>query len=96
VVALMKRMTTLLVFLMIAPAFLWSQTEQDKFDALIRDGMVYDGAGGDPIQADVGIKGDRIVAIGSWIVIRRSVLWTQAGWPLPPVSSICFRGRLYL
>jgi N-acyl-D-amino-acid deacylase len=60
----MKRMTTLLVFLMIAPAFLWSQTEQDKFDALIRDGMVYDGAGGDPIQADVGIKGDRIVAIG--------------------------------
>jgi len=62
--ALMKRITTLLVFLIIVPAFLWSQTEQDKFDVLIKDGTVYDGTGGDPVQADVGIKGDRIVAIG--------------------------------
>jgi N-acyl-D-amino-acid deacylase len=34
------------------------------FDVLIRNGVVYDGTGGVPIHADVGIKGDRIVAIG--------------------------------
>src|SRR6185503_15376061 len=63
-VAGMKRIATLLAFLIIVPAFLWSQTEADKFDFLIKDGTVYDGTGGDPIQADVGIKGDRIVAVG--------------------------------
>jgi N-acyl-D-amino-acid deacylase len=61
----MKRITTLLVFLMIVPAFLWSQTEQDKFDVLIKDGTIYDGTSGASIQADVGIKNDRIVAIGA-------------------------------
>ncbi len=62
--ALMKRIVTALLLLLIVPAFLWSQTEQDKFDVLIKGGTVYDGTGGDPIQADVGIKDDRIVAIG--------------------------------
>jgi N-acyl-D-amino-acid deacylase len=59
----MKRFVALLL-LLLAPALLWSQTEQKKFDVLIKDGTVYDGSGGDPIQADVGIKGDRIVAVG--------------------------------
>jgi N-acyl-D-amino-acid deacylase len=34
------------------------------FDVLIINGTVYDGTGGDPVQADVGIRDDRIVAIG--------------------------------
>jgi hypothetical protein len=42
----------------LVPVFLWSQTEQDKLDVLIKDGTVYDG---DPIRADIGIKGDRVV-----------------------------------
>ena len=40
-----------------------SATEQ--FDLLVVNGMVYDGLGGDPFRADLGVKGDRIVAIGS-------------------------------
>jgi N-acyl-D-amino-acid deacylase len=60
----MKRIATLLLFFLVIPALLWSQAEQDKFDVLIKDGTVYDGTGGNPIQADVGIKGDRIVAVG--------------------------------
>jgi N-acyl-D-amino-acid deacylase len=59
----MKRFVALLL-LLLAPALLWSQTEQNKFDVLIKDGTVYDGTGGDPIQTDIGIKGDRIVAVG--------------------------------
>jgi N-acyl-D-amino-acid deacylase len=35
------------------------------FDVLIRGGNILDGRGGTPFVADVGIRGDRIVAIGS-------------------------------
>jgi N-acyl-D-amino-acid deacylase len=34
------------------------------YDVLIRNGMVYDGSGGPAYAADVGIRGDRIVAVG--------------------------------
>ncbi|HLA11750.1 MAG TPA: D-aminoacylase [Pyrinomonadaceae bacterium] len=36
-----------------------------EFDVLIKNGMVYDGTGHVPRRVDVGIKGDRIVAIGN-------------------------------
>jgi N-acyl-D-amino-acid deacylase len=35
-----------------------------QFDLLIAGGMLYDGRGGAPVRADVGIRGERIVAIG--------------------------------
>lgn len=35
-----------------------------SLDVLIKSGMVYDGTGQTPRRADVGIRGDRIVAIG--------------------------------
>jgi N-acyl-D-amino-acid deacylase len=34
------------------------------FDVIVRGGTVYDGTGGPPRRADVGIRGDRIAAIG--------------------------------
>jgi N-acyl-D-amino-acid deacylase len=34
------------------------------YDILIRNGMVYTGDGGEPLTADVAIRGDRIAAIG--------------------------------
>ena len=34
------------------------------FDILIRRGTIVDGKGGPPFQADVGIEGDRIIAVG--------------------------------
>ena len=36
----------------------------ESFDVLIRGGTVYDGTGKPPRRADVGIKGDRIAAVG--------------------------------
>jgi N-acyl-D-amino-acid deacylase len=36
----------------------------EDFDVLIRGGSVYDGSGNPPRRADVGIKGDRIAAVG--------------------------------
>ena len=41
-----------------------SQTGSDPLDHLIKGGLLYDGSGGKPRRADVGIRGDRIVAIG--------------------------------
>jgi len=35
------------------------------FDVIIRGGTVYDGTGRAPVRADVGIKGDRIAAVGN-------------------------------
>lgn len=38
--------------------------QQSAYDIIIRNGTVYDGTGGAPRRADVGIKGDQITAIG--------------------------------
>jgi len=35
------------------------------FDLVIRGGTIYDGSGGEPVRADLGIRGDRIAAIGN-------------------------------
>ena len=34
------------------------------FDAIVRNGSIYDGSGGAPFKADIGIKADRIAAVG--------------------------------
>jgi N-acyl-D-amino-acid deacylase len=41
-----------------------SCTEKKSFDVIIRGGTIYDGSGGDPFVADVGINLDTIAAIG--------------------------------
>jgi N-acyl-D-aspartate/D-glutamate deacylase len=35
-----------------------------RYDLIIRHGTVFDGSGGKPVVADVGIVGDRVIAIG--------------------------------
>lgn len=35
----------------------------EHYDLIVRAGLVYDGNGGDPVRADIGIRGDRIAAI---------------------------------
>jgi len=37
---------------------------EPPFDIIIRGGTVYDGSGGPPVSSDVGVRGDRIAAIG--------------------------------
>jgi N-acyl-D-amino-acid deacylase len=41
-----------------------SCTEKKSFDVVIRGGTIYDGSGGDPVVADIGINSDTIAAIG--------------------------------
>ncbi|HSE32366.1 MAG TPA: D-aminoacylase [Pyrinomonadaceae bacterium] len=42
-----------------------SGSAQQQFDVIIRGGTVYDGTGRSPVNADVGIRGDRIAAVGN-------------------------------
>ena len=63
---MVKKIAAVWLLLVSVPALLWSQTVIARFDVLIKDGLVYDGTGGDPIETDVGIKGDRIVALGKF------------------------------
>ena len=41
------------------------QVASEHFDLLVANGEVYDGLGGDPYRADIAIRGDRVVGIGT-------------------------------
>ena len=45
-------------------AIFFSCSAQKDYAVIIRNGLVYDGSGGEPIQADVAIAADTIAAIG--------------------------------
>jgi len=45
--------------------FFSCKTEKQKFDVIIRHGMVYDGSGNSPFRADLGINADTITFIGN-------------------------------
>ena len=59
---LMKNYFTLLLFILITPLSINAQ--KTTFDLLIRNGKVIDGSGNPWFRADIGIVGDKIVAIG--------------------------------
>jgi len=50
------------VAVLMAPTFV--RTQPQAFDVLIRNGTVYDGTGAPGRRVDVGIRGDRIAAVG--------------------------------
>ena len=63
---LQKLITLMLV--LAASATVFAQRggpETASFDIIIKGGMVYDGSGRPPRRADLGIKGDRIAAVGN-------------------------------
>lgn len=47
-----------------APKKLPEDTKTYRFDLIIANGTILDGSGGEPFVGDVGIRGDRIVAVG--------------------------------
>jgi len=54
------------------------------FDAIIRGGTVYDGTGAPGRRADVGIRGDRIAAVGDLAGARASTVVDAAGLAVAP------------
>ena len=52
------------IFILCGLFFIFSCTEQKKFDTIIRNGTIYDGSGGEGFVGDVGINADSIAFIG--------------------------------
>ncbi|MEO5782402.1 MAG: D-aminoacylase [Ginsengibacter sp.] len=55
-------MKKLLPFLLII--FFTACNQKDKYDVIIRNGMIYDGNGGKPFKGDIAINSDTIAVIG--------------------------------
>jgi N-acyl-D-amino-acid deacylase len=55
-----------------------------EFDVIIKDGTVYDGTGGEPKQADVAIRGDRIAGIGDFRTANAKTVIDAKGLAVAP------------
>lgn len=54
------------------------------FDVLLQGGTLYDGGGGEPYAADVGVRGDRIAAIGALDGARAGTAIDASGLAVAP------------
>jgi len=61
-----------------------ARAEDSPFDVLIRGGTVYDGSGTPPRRADVGIRGDRIEAVGDLAGATGRVVLDATGLAVAP------------
>lgn len=52
------------IFILALTFVVSAQTQQNAYDVIVKNGQVCDGGGGPSRRADVGIKGDRIAAVG--------------------------------
>lgn len=81
---MIQRVLALFVILMLPFISAGQTTQPAPFDVLIKGGDIYDGSGGRPRRADVGIRGDRIVAIGNLTRARASVVVDARGLAVAP------------
>jgi N-acyl-D-amino-acid deacylase len=80
----MSRSVTLIASVLIAAAApLMAQVTQ-SYDVILRGGTVYDGTGGPGRAADVGIRGDRIAAIGDLGKARAKAVLDAQGLAVAP------------
>jgi N-acyl-D-aspartate/D-glutamate deacylase len=56
--------TWLLLFAVLAGTVHAAQTDNNRVDLIVRNGVIYDGSGGNPVRGDVAVKAGRIVATG--------------------------------
>ena len=53
-----------LLFFLFTALFFFACNQKNKYDVIIRNGMIYDGNGGEPYKADIAINADTIALIG--------------------------------
>jgi N-acyl-D-amino-acid deacylase len=58
--------------------------ESGNFDVIIKGGTIYDGTGAEPNQADVAIRGDRIVSIGDFKTAKAKTVIDAKGLAVAP------------
>ena len=72
------------IFALVVIASVIASTQGQSFDVIIRDGTVYDGTGATGRRADVGIRGDRIAAVGELGTARGTVIVDATGLAVAP------------
>ena len=65
------------------PAVAWAR-QSGHYDVIVRGGMIFDGLGSAPRQADLGIAGDRIAAIGDLRLGRAAIEIDARGQAVAP------------
>ncbi|MEP7339657.1 MAG: D-aminoacylase [Acidobacteriota bacterium] len=58
--------------------------QSNEFEVLLKNGVVYDGTGGKPRRADIGIKGDKIIAVGKLKSAKASTVIDATGMAVAP------------
>jgi N-acyl-D-amino-acid deacylase len=61
-----------------------AKTNANSFDILIRNGLIYDGSGQPPQPGDVGIRGDRVVAVGKLANAKAKTILDAQGKAIAP------------
>jgi N-acyl-D-amino-acid deacylase len=56
--------TWFLLFAVLAGTVHAAQTDNNRVDLIVRNGVIYDGSGGNPVRGDVAVEAGRIVATG--------------------------------
>jgi N-acyl-D-amino-acid deacylase len=56
----------------------------EAFDVLVRNGVVHDGSGGPARRVDIGIRGDRVVAVGDLAAARAAQVIDAGGLAVAP------------
>jgi N-acyl-D-amino-acid deacylase len=80
----MQRFAPALALLIAAVAAPKATVAAERFDVVVRGGTVYDGTGGAPRRADVGIRGDRIVAMGDLTRAEAGLVLDASGLAVAP------------
>jgi N-acyl-D-amino-acid deacylase len=81
---MMRRTAALLLVLLLLPASLFAQTSRGDYDVIVRGGTVYDGTGRAPRRADVGIRGDKVAAVGNLSRARAATTVDARGLAVAP------------
>src|SRR5262245_59601494 len=81
----MKKVICLLTLTSVLVSIVFGQNSPSKeFDVIIRGGTIYDGSGGKPYKADVGIKGDVVTKIGDLSKAKANSVVDATGMAVAP------------
>ena len=77
-------MKSFICALLILFASIIAHAQQPAFDVIIKGGTVYDGSGGKPVKADVGIKDDKVAKIGDLSREKAATVINAEGMAVAP------------